>query len=103
MVDTPGLRDPTSGYWSFISMAIVVLFVFYIAGRGELGAWLAILVPAPPIAPKAVGAGQAPGGTDTAPTQYGVDQGGTPFSENTLKPGQKTPLKFPTSPFPGLF
>jgi len=58
MISAPDPGD--SGYWTFMSMAIVVLFVFYVSGRGELGRWIKILVPAPAAAPKATGAGQAP-------------------------------------------
>ncbi len=75
-------RVPVSdtGYWSFIMLAVFLLFVFYIAGKGELTQWLQIMVPNPPNAPTSQGAGQqpAPGGSTGSATPGPTTQAAQP-------------------------
>lgn len=52
---------PDHGYWGFMVTAVIFLFIFYVAGKGELKQWIDVLVWNPATAPKAGGAGQAPG------------------------------------------
>lgn len=80
----PKDHDAGAGYWSFIMLAVFMLFVFYVAGKGELQQWINILVPAPPNAPQSQGAKQAPGGsTGSAPPGPTTAQGQPPGAATT--------------------
>lgn len=54
-------RGRGEGYWGFMVGSLIFLFIFYVAGKGELKRWIDVLVWSPAPAPKVQGAGQAPG------------------------------------------
>src|SRR5271163_4534373 len=94
-IDAPNPGD--RGYWTFMSMAIVILFVFYIAGRGELAQWITILVPNPGAVPKALGAAQQPStGGDPLNAPANAVQGNTTTAPNASKVAG--PTTGPTAP-----
>jgi hypothetical protein len=98
----PKVNNTASGYWSFVMLAIFLLFIFYVTGKGELQQWLQVLVPNPPVAPKSSGAGQTPaaGGSTpatpasaTTPSSSGGNtppSGGSPPTQSSPSSGGST-------------
>lgn len=81
----PALKPSNdAGYWSFMSGSIFILFVAYVAGKGQLKDWLDVLIPNPQAAPKVEGAGEKP-------SAYGSQL-------NAPGRAQGTPLQTPKGP-----
>jgi hypothetical protein len=57
------VADKATGYWGFLTGSIFLLFVLYLAGKGALKDWIAVLVPNPVSAPKV---GQDPNAANSA-------------------------------------
>ena len=108
-VSPRAIKVNDGGYWSFMMLAIFMLFVFYIAGKGELQQWINVLIPSPPAAPTAQGAGQPASGYGSstatpAATSSGASSGNAPGTTTTG--GGNSPLTSaspatPTSPSSG--
>jgi len=90
------------GYWSYMSLVVFVLFVFYVTGKGELQQWMQILIPSAPAAPKAQGAGQQPSGYGSAVPQASTPaSGGGGSSGGAGSPPSINPIGSPTTPGSG--
>ena len=61
--------DNSSGYWSFVMVAVFVLFIFYVAGKGELQTWINILIPNPAKPPTVTSGGTQASALGTAEAQ----------------------------------
>jgi hypothetical protein len=61
-------QSNATGYWSFVMVAVFVLFIFYVAGKGELQTWINILIPNPAKPPTVSAGGTQPSalGSDAA-------------------------------------
>jgi hypothetical protein len=81
------VQDP--GYWNFVFAAIFLLFIAYVAGRGDLVAWIKILMFDPRPAPKVGGATfSGKQGTPAAPPEAAAIPGqGTPNPPEQAVPG----------------
>lgn len=91
-----GVGDPPrgrgDGYWGFMVGALIFLFIFYVAGKGELKRWIDVLVWSPAPAPKVHGAGQAPGAggllqDTTKPQGPSIGRGGNTSLGEDIVPG----------------
>ena len=60
--------EPSSGVWNFAVGAIIVAFVIFITGRGELATWVGFFLYSPP--PTPAPSPRAPSPTPTPPTLW---------------------------------
>lgn len=64
-VPTTGTEGDWNAYWTLVTGMIIVLFLLYIAGNGQLTAWLQLFTYATPATPSPAGASAASGPLST--------------------------------------
>lgn len=69
--------DPTAGYWNFTAGTIILMYIIYVASKGELPAYIQLFLysapSSPPPTPAQSQTAAAPGGTNTPAYGGGIN------------------------------